>query len=45
MPTIFTCGGPAKRTEFTYDGDFDNGVIIKFASGNTESAMLSEGSY
>jgi len=36
MPTIFTCGGPSKRTEFSYDGDFERGVTIKFASGNTE---------
>ena len=35
MPTIFTCGGPAKRTQFTYEGDFDNGVTIQFASGDT----------
>ena len=35
MPTIFTCGGPAKRTKFSYEGDFDNGVTIKFASGDT----------
>lgn len=35
MPTIFTCGGPAKRTQFTYEGDFDNGVTIKFVSGDT----------
>ena len=35
MPTIFTCGGPAKRTQFTYEGDFDKGVTIKFASGDT----------
>jgi hypothetical protein len=36
MPTIFTCGGPARKTEFTYEGDFDNGVIIKFSSGSTK---------
>lgn len=36
MPIIFTCGGTTKRTEFAYDGDFDSGVIIKFASGNIE---------
>jgi len=35
MPTIFTCGSPSKRTYFTYEGDFDNGVIIRFASGDT----------
>lgn len=36
MPTIFTCGSPGRRTEFTYEGNIDNGVILKFASGNTE---------
>jgi hypothetical protein len=36
MPTIFTCGGPAKRTQFTYEGDFDNGLTIRFASGDTQ---------
>lgn len=36
MPTIFTCGGPAKRTQFTYEGNFDNGVTIRFASGDTK---------
>jgi hypothetical protein len=36
MPTIFTCGGPAKRTQFTYEGDLDNGVTIQFASGATK---------
>ena len=36
MPTTFTCGGPTRRTEFAYDGDFDSGVIIKFGSGNTK---------
>jgi len=35
MPTIFTCGGPTRRTQFTYKGDFENGVIIQFASGET----------
>lgn len=35
MPTVFTCGGPAKRTLFTYEGDFENGVTIEFTSGNT----------
>lgn len=35
MPTIFTCGGPARRTQFDYEGDFDNGVTIRFASGDT----------
>jgi hypothetical protein len=35
MPTIFTCGGPAKRTQFTYVGDFDNGVTIQFTLGAT----------
>lgn len=35
MPTIFTCGGPAKRTQFTYEGDFENGITIQFASGDT----------
>ena len=35
MPTIWTCGDPAKRTQFTYEGDFDNGVLIRFASGDT----------
>ena len=34
MPTIFTCGGPAKRTRFTYEGNLENGVIIRFASGD-----------
>jgi hypothetical protein len=33
MPTIFTCGGPSIRTEFTYEGDLENGVTINFASG------------
>jgi hypothetical protein len=36
MPTIFTCGSLGTRTEFTYEGNIDNGVILKFASGNTE---------
>lgn len=36
MPTIFTCGSPGRRTEFTYEGNIDNRVILKFASGNTE---------
>ena len=36
MPTIFTCGGPARRTKFTYEGDFDNGVTIRFHSGDTK---------
>ena len=34
MPTIFTCGNPGKRTAFTYEGDVDAGVVLKFASGN-----------
>jgi hypothetical protein len=34
MPIIFTCGGSAKRTQFTYEGDFDNGVTIRFPSGD-----------
>lgn len=36
MPTIFTCGSPGRRTKSTYEGDLDNGVIIKFASGSTK---------
>jgi hypothetical protein len=36
MPTIYTCGSLGKRTEFTYEGNTDNGVILKFASGNRE---------
>lgn len=34
MPTIFTCGSPGKRTEFTYEGDVHTGVVLKFASGD-----------
>jgi len=34
MPTIFTCGGPSKRTKLTYHGDLEKGVTIKFESGN-----------
>jgi len=34
MPTIFTCGNPGKRTEFTYEGDIYTGVILKFTSGD-----------
>lgn len=34
MPTIFTCGSPGKRTEFTYDGNIHTGVVLKFASGD-----------
>ena len=33
MPTIFTCGVPSKRTKFTYEGDLEKGVTIKFESG------------
>ena len=36
MPRIFTCGSPGRRTEFVYEGNIDNGVILKFASGNVE---------
>lgn len=36
MPRIFTCGSPGKRTEFAYEGSIDNGVILKFASGNVK---------
>ncbi len=35
MPTIFTCGGPARKTQFTYEGNFDSGVTIRFTSGDT----------
>ncbi len=35
LPTTVTCGGPARRTQFDYEGDFDNGIIIRFASGET----------
>ena len=35
MPTIFTRGGPSKRTQFCNEGDFDNGITILFASGPT----------
>lgn len=34
MPTIFTCGGPSKRTKFTYKGDLEEGVTIEFQKGN-----------
>jgi hypothetical protein len=36
MPTIFTCGSLGRRTEFTYEGSIDTGVILKFTSGDTE---------
>ncbi|MDR3555047.1 MAG: hypothetical protein P4L55_09865 [Syntrophobacteraceae bacterium] len=31
MPTIFTCGGPGKATQFTYDGDLESGIVITYA--------------
>ena len=34
MPTIFTCGSPLRRTRFSYEGDFDTGVLIRFKSGD-----------
>lgn len=34
MPRIYTCGRPGKRTEFTYEGNSNDGVILKFPSGN-----------
>jgi len=42
MPRIYTCGNPGKRTEFTYEGNLESGIIIKFASGNIKisSAFL-----
>jgi len=44
MPTIFTCGSPGRRTQFTYEGNIDNDVILKFPSGNIEisSKLLKE---
>lgn len=36
MPRIFTCGSPGMRTEFAYEGNIDNGVILKFTSGNVK---------
>ncbi len=33
MPTIWTLGSPAKRAQFSYDGNVEEGVIIHF-SGN-----------
>jgi hypothetical protein len=35
MPKIHTCGSPARRSQFTYIGDFDSGVTIHYASGKT----------
>ncbi len=34
MPNIYTCGNPGRRTEFTYEGNLDSGIIIKFTSCN-----------
>lgn len=34
MPIAFTCGGLNKRTQFQYEGNLDDGVIIYFPSGN-----------
>ncbi len=36
MQTIFTCGSSGQRTKFTYEGNIDNGVTLKFASGDIE---------
>lgn len=33
MPTIWTLGSPAKRAQFSYEGNVEEGVIINF-SGN-----------
>ena len=34
MPKLFTCGSPNRRTQFTYEGNVQNGVILKFDSGD-----------
>lgn len=34
MPTIRTCGGSHRATEFSYDGSVQVGVVINFKSGN-----------
>lgn len=36
MPTIFTCGGPGKSKQFTYEGDLESGIIIKYAYSPVE---------
>jgi len=40
MPTIFTCGGPGKSKTFTYEGDRESGVIIKYAYSPVEVSPL-----
>lgn len=34
MPKIFTCGSSNRRTRFTYEGNVQNGVTLKFDSGD-----------
>mgnify|MGYP000500500280 CR=1 FL=1 len=36
MPIIETCGHESKRTEFSYSGSVEQGVVIEFDSGNFE---------
>ena len=42
MPTILTCGKGRKASEFEYEGDILNGLILKFPSGqvNISSSFL-----
>ena len=30
MPTIYTLGGPNRKTKFYYTGDVENGVVLHF---------------
>lgn len=36
MPTIETCGPETRRTEFTYRGNAQDGIILEFESGDFE---------
>lgn len=36
MPILETCGPVAKRTEFSYRGNSQTGIVLEFASGDFE---------
>ena len=40
MPTIQTCGHETRRTEFSYRGGVEQGVVIEFDSGDFEINSL-----
>ena len=36
MPRIESCGHESKRTEFSYQGNVRDGIVLEFESGNFE---------